>query len=216
MNRRKQNISRWYALGLAAVLVISSLILATGIALARYRTEYKETIKFVTGEPGGIYLGAVDEETGTFDVTATGNWEQVENTLQLDFSVANGVDQENCAERTQVFHVRLIGSLGIGQDETLPTIKLIDPTVHDSTKAADENEGYTAEPIRIVEGSLLHTTFGDGWVYCFLDEEGEELTWVLEGGEFSCVGLCALIVLDDNTQLDTSFLQLQVLGEMTD
>lgn len=216
MNRWKLNISRWSALGLAAVLVMLSVILATGTALARYRTKYDKTIQFAADKPAGIYLGMVDAETESFDATATGTWEQAGDTMQLHFSVANGTDAEAFAEKTQIFRVRLIGSLGIGQEQAMPVIKLMESGIQDDAEAAPEEEGYTAEPVAIAEGSLLHSTFGGGWMYCFLDENGEELTWTLEGGVFSCVDLCAVLVLDENTSIDPSFLQLQVIGETVD
>lgn len=215
MNRRKLNISRWSVLGLAAVLVMLSVILATGTALARYRTKYDRTLQFAAEKPALIYLGTVDAETEAFDPAATGTWERVGDTMQLHFSVANGTDAEAFAGKTQIFRIRLIGSLGIGQEQAMPAIKLMEPTIQDGEEAAPAEE-YTAEPVQIAEDSLLHSTFGDGWMYCFLDENGEERTWTLEGGAFSRIDLCAVLVLDENTSIDPSFLQLQVTGETVD
>lgn len=216
MNRWEQNISRWYALGLAAILLTVSLVLATGTAWARYRTEYEETIKIKTQKPAGIYLGQTDAETGVFDSAAVGTWEENESVVQLVFTVANGADDQNYQDQTQIFRVRLIGDLGMCLESAPPAIKLIDPRVYDLAEAAQEDVGYLAEPVRISRSSLLYTTFGDGWVYRFLDQDGEEITWTLDGKTFSSMELIAVMVPDEDTQIDTGLLQLQILAETSD
>ena len=61
---------------------------------------------------------------------------------------------------------------------------------------------------RIVSGSALHTTFGEGWIFRFEDDDGQELFWDLKGGELSCIEMA--LILEDGTLTDASLLQLQI------
>ena len=42
----KQNISKWYIIGLAVILIIGCLMIAVGSTWARYRTDYTGNVKF--------------------------------------------------------------------------------------------------------------------------------------------------------------------------
>ncbi len=212
MNQRKKNISRWALPMLLLLLTVGCLVASTGGALARYRAEWKETIYFEVRPPEQVVLGKmVTDENGTvsFDATAQGAWETVEGKQQLEFTVANGTTEEAYSQENQRIHLRLIGTLGIwdGDEEFTVTLQL--PPEEDAEES-EEPKKVQATVIRIQEGSPMYTTFGDGWVFAFYDEEGEELSWLLEGGELDTVTMT--LILEGAAQNEASLLQLQISG----
>jgi len=215
MDRRKLNISSRYSLGLAAVLVIFCLVVSTGVTWARYRTEVDESIHFKAREPVSVYLGKVEygeDDTaaenaaeGKFVQTNEGSWERNEDgELQLKFAIANGSSEAEFEERNQQVYIRLVGSLGIQSEGKTISPKLKFP----QEDKPEEPQQVEATAIRIAPESPMYTTFGEGWMFCFTDNEGEELTWTLEGGELNYIEM--ELTLEGGTLADTSLLQLQI------
>lgn len=209
MKRWKLNISSWYSLGLTALLVISCLVVSTGMAWARYRTEETESIYFKAREPVSVYLGKVEygegnAAEGKFVQTNEGSWELNEGgQLQLRFAVANGTSEAAFEERNQEVYVRIVGSLGIQTVADNISLKLTYP----NEENPDTLNVVKATAVRIDPNSTLYSTYGDGWVFTFR-EEGEELTWTLEGGELSYIEMD--LTVEGGTMADTSLLQLQI------
>ena len=209
MKRWKLNISSWYSLGLTALLVISCLVVSTGMAWARYRTEETESIYFKAREPVSVYLGKVEygegnAAEGKFVQTNEGSWELNEDgQLQLRFAVANGTSEAAFEERNQEVYVRIVGSLGIQTVADNISLKLTYP----NEENPDTPNEVKATAVRIDPNSTLYSTYGDGWVFTFR-EEGEELTWTLEGGELSYIEMD--LTVEGGTLADTSLLQLQI------
>lgn len=209
MKRWKLNISSWYSLGLTALLVISCLVVSTGMAWARYRTEETERIYFKAREPVSVYLGKVEygegnAAEGKFVQTNEGSWELNEGgQLQLRFAVANGTSEAAFEERNQEVYVRIVGSLGIQTVADNISLKLTYP----NEENPDTPNVVKATAVRIDPNSTLYSTYGDGWVFTFR-EEGEELTWTLEGGELSYIEMD--LKVEGGTMADTSLLQLQI------
>ena len=209
MKRWKLNISSWYSLGLTALLVISCLVVSTGMAWARYRTEKTESIYFKAREPVSVYLGKVEygegnAAEGEFVQTNEGSWELNEDgQLQLRFAVANGTSEAAFEERNQEVYVRIVGSLGIQTVADNISLKLTYP----NEENPDTLNVVKATAVRIDPNSTLYSTYGDGWVFTFR-EEGEELTWTLEGGELSYIEMD--LTVEGGTLADTSLLQLQI------
>lgn len=212
MNRQKQNRTLWLVSALLPILLLGCLIASAGSALARYRAEWKEQIYFTVRPPDQVVLGQmVTAEDGTvsFDPTAQGAWETVDGKQQLKFTMANGTSQEDYSKENQRIRLRLIGTLGIwdGSEEFSVTLQL--PPEED---AEDSEKPKTVEATitRIQEGSPMYTTFGDGWVFSFFDEEEEELSWLLEGGALNTVTMT--LILDGVSGNEASMLQLQISG----
>lgn len=209
MKRWKLNISSWYSLGLTALLVISCLVVSTGMAWARYRTEETGSIYFKAREPVSVYLGKVEygegnAAEGKFVQTNEGSWELNEDgQLQLRFAVANGTSEAAFEERNQEVYVRIVGSLGIQTVADNISLKLTYP----NEENPDTPNVVKATAVRIDPNSTLYSTYGDGWVFTFR-EEGEELTWTLEGGELSYIEMD--LTVEGGTLADTSLLQLQI------
>lgn len=213
MIQRKKNISRWALPALLLLMVLGCVIASTGGALARYRAERRESIEFQVRPPEQIALGKMvtaEDGTTTFDSTAQGVWETVDGKQQLTFTIANGTGADNFAGENQRIHLRLIGSLGIWDGSETFTVKLQVPSEEDP----EETETFEATVTRIREGSPMYTTFGDGWVFAFFDEEGEELGWLLEGGVFDSVTMT--LSLEGAALSEAGLLQLQITGGFTE
>lgn len=209
MKQRKKNRTLWLAAALLPILLLGCLIASTGGALARYRAERKEIISFEVRPPDQVVLGKMvtaEDETVSFDASAQGVWEIVEGKQQLEFTIANGTAADAFSQENQRIHLRLIGTLGIwnGSEELKLTLEV--PSEEDP----EETETYEATVTRIQNGSPMYTTFGDGWVFAFFDEEGEELSWLLEGGTLNTVTM--KLLLEGTAQNDASLLQLQISG----
>lgn len=238
MNKRKRNISQWYALGITALLMAGCMLLAVGSTLARYRTDSQQGILFEPREPVKVTLGKMilNEETQQqeFDSTASIGWvTQADGSALLNFVVSNQEQQEEPLE----VRVRLLGSLhawsgeesatlGGGETTETTTAATADTTeppvpggniiLTDCTpvEEGEEQPAYGAYVMRIPENSALYHSFGDGWVFRFLNDEGEELTWTLEEGKLSCVELNLTITGD--ALAGTSLFQLQIVAERED
>ena len=93
-------------------------------------------------------------------------------------------------------------------DTTAPVITL--KTVPGHLTLPGEETQITATITPITEGTALYHTHGGGWIYTFLDEEGEELSWTLPGGELSHVSLTVTMNAPPET---LSLIQPMVTGK---
>ena len=194
------------------MLVLLCLMVSIGVTWARYRTEMDKSVYFQVRKPVAFYLGRIEyaeDETqkdaeGKFVRSDEGEWERDEDgNLKLKFAVANGTSQTDYEKRDQQVSIRFIGSLGVQSGEAPITLTLTFPSEEDPEKPCQ----VKATAVRIDPESPMYTTYGDGWVFSF-QENGEELTWMLEGGELTYV---EMDVTMDAEVIDTSLLQLQVV-----
>ena len=191
---KQRNISRWYVLGLTALVVVGCLFLAVGSTWARYRTDYSGNVTIAAGKPVNALVGTWDDETGKFTESSELLWTEEDGTMNLAFAVSNNSVGEDCTVR-----VRLIVSLGAwSEDFDAKSVVISDGT----------ESKYTMEPLRIVKNSAMYYTFGDGWMFRFLDEDGEEACWTLEGGKLTCKEFG--ITIDSSVLTDISLVQLQI------
>lgn len=219
MNRRKQNISRWYALGLALILMAGCLLVSVGTAYARYRLDSESLIPFTNKIPAQVVLGTA--VNGVFDQNGEFTWQQVQLTegeggeaaarevYRLTFAVSNYNDIAPDEGQDLLVRVRLIGTLDAWNSASGGTVVLRDGTVLADGTVREVKATVTAIP----EDTALYHAFGKGWVFQFLDEYGRELTWHLEGGKQTFREL--EITMDAAAVNGTSLLQLQVTGEHT-
>lgn len=219
MNQRNKKHSLWYSLGLGVLLCIAVLVVSTGTAYARYRTERTKTVKFAVREREQIVLGtelhtvtseeATDElPEGTVVLEAQENlvWEDVDGTSRLTVVIGNGTSKYQYSQRDQQVQVRLLGTLGVWDGEKPVEMKL-------TVEQAENTEELLAVSSSLEEGTALHYTFGDGWVYTFQSEEGE-LRWELPGGGFNTIRLS--ITMEGVTPNEAAALQFLVTAEVTD
>lgn len=195
MNQRKPNRIVWYSLALALLLCTAFLVTSTGTAFARYRTERSAKVTFEVREPEQICLGTLALD-GTFR-TSLPAWTTGDDVPTLTLAVANGTSADECSQRDQIFSLRLVGTLGM---ETAPMYLTL----------PGEETQITATITPITEGTALYHTHGGGWIYTFLDEEGEELSWTLPGGELSHVSLTVTMNAPPET---LSLIQPMVTGK---
>lgn len=227
MERRKVNKSPLIRLGLIAVLMLGCLVTAIGPAQARYKVSDRATAELGIRPLEQIYLGqmvkaSADSEEEVFDETRKGVWQMVDGRVQLEFVVANGVIEQRKDPKTgemysaEVFAqedqralIQLVGDLSVWDGKQKFSVELIAP----SRVKRGETEVYTAVPQRIDPDSPLYKTFGDGWIFTFVDKDGQELTWLLEGGKLSAVEY--VVVLDGISTDQVGHLMLKVTGDYT-
>lgn len=215
MNRRKLKIFPW-SVGLVFVLMILCLMTAVGSSFARYQTNQSESLLLTARNPVQVYLGTTvtDAETGetVFDSQAVGSWETTIDSSRLAFTVANGTSTQAYTQQDQRFSVRLVGSLGIWDGSVTVDVTLRIPKEAEQTDPQfDEIQGTGT---RIQPETPLYRTYGDGWVFSFLDEDGEEMTWLLEGETFSSVDMT--VILEGTELTDPSLLQPVITGYFAD
>lgn len=201
MGRKTCNI----LLGLAVLAVLAGLIAAFGISFARYRADYSQALGFQSQRPGQIHLGTLataDEPQGwSFQPQTQGTWQTRDDEHYLELVVANGISHQDYTHETQNFTLQLVGSLGIwdGTDVADLTLRVYQPEPLDH-----EYQDFQATASRIQKGTPLYRTYGDGWVFSFL-EEGEQVTWTLDGSAFSTVKMT--LILDGGQLTHPSLLQ---------
>ena len=218
MNHRKPNMKMWYSLGLTLLLSLAMLLVATGTAFARYRAERDREITFQVRKPEQIQLGTISviEKDGDeadlmiFHPSQQLLWKTEDGVTKLEFVVTNGMSVTDYSARTQQVRIRMIGSLGLWNGTAVPEILIIPPQEDGDEEIAAVKA--TAEPLP--EGTSLYYTYGEGWLYTFLDEEGKELTWELKGGRFDYAEI--LVTIDGQIPDNPSMLQPYVTAEVMD
>ena len=212
MDKKKVNILHRYGWYLAAICLCVCVTAGVGISFARYRNDFlTASFWFSSAVTETILMhGEVTEEdeeavvSGTWPETPA-MWSYSGSEAALRFSVSNGQSAENFAERDQNFSVELVASLSIEDPEKLE----VTLSVPDETGEWIEYKGTAEE---LVEGTRYHTVYGDGWVYRFTDEEGNEPVFMLEGGALRYTN-CVLTVVGD---IGSSMLSLEISGRYAD
>ena len=215
MNQRKPNRKAWYSLGLTMLLCVGLLTVATGVTFARYRAERTTDFSIRVRKPELICLGEVITETEEgeppvtteiFTPSAQLNWETKDGATQLKFAIGNGSSEEEYSARDQRVSLRMIGSLGLGMEP--PGLVLTLPPEEEGK----EGKEIQATVTRLVEGTALQLSHGDGWLYTFSDGTDEELFWELEGGDLNYV--CLTITVTGEVPADLTLLQPYVVAEV--
>lgn len=217
MNQRKPNRKAWYSLGLMMLLCISVLVAATGTTFARYRAERERTITVQVREPEQIHLGTVNILTDDADPTVVAEefvpttqlaWETEDGVTQLKFAIGNGASKSDYSARDQKVQLRMIGTLGNWTGTDAAKLSLTLPP----EEGSEEETVIEATVTPLTEGTALYHTYGEGWLYTFLDEEKKELFWELPGGELSFVSLT--VTINGEVPSDLSLLQPYVISEV--
>lgn len=212
MLRWKFNTFPWTA-GLAVMMTVLCLMGAVGVSYARYQVNRSERIFYTPGKETQIYLGQTvtrgDGQT-EFDSQAVGSWETVDGKTVLNFTVANGTSPNSFAQQDQQVQLRLAGTLGIWDGQKTVNVTLRVPRKPLPDEQQMPYEEIPGKGVRIQPESPMYSVFGDGWVFHFPDENGEELSWLLEGGTFSQLPLC--MVIEGVERTDASLFQLTATG----
>lgn len=211
MNTNNHNRIRSSLLRIAVLCLCVCLVLGVGVSYARYRTDLM-TISywFKSSFYDTIVMhGAVTEDTDP----EAGVWNEIPDTwqtqdwdsAQLDFSISNGDSGSEFAARDQEATIQLIASLSIQNPENL-TVTLV------TSNEEGEPVNYTGVPEEIRSGSFLQSIYGDGWVYKFADENGEEPAFFLEGGKLSYQNFAVCI----EGNVNASLLSIELNGAYVD
>lgn len=188
-------------LGLAALLMLVSIVLTVGVAWGRYRTELDPfTYWFVPRNAEAVYLwGGKANDTYT---ELPGSWTVAESESILPFLVSNGISSEFSQTDVRIT-IQLAATEGILDGKNL-TLQLA--VVDGETEPV-----YSSRAEQIKEGTTLYDEFGGGWLYRFYDDAGNEMSWTLEGGQLSEFSGELHIAGTIDTEY-YSMLQLQVIG----
>ena len=184
-----------YKLSLTALTLVACLVLSVGIAFGRFRTKLEPfEYWFESKSVAELSLWGVDENDNLTYLPSS--WTLEPRGSVLLFGVTNGHAEEDLEFAVQV---AVSGDVSNGSALEMTLFP------------AGDIESYTASVTQIKQGTQLYEEFGPGWIYRFLDEEGMELYWTLEGGQqsvFQAELLCEGSVTEENSGM----LQLQVVA----
>ncbi len=184
---------------LAVSLLLICVILVVGVTWARYQTEKNSYLEYKTRNPGAVSLCTAYNEDGTLtEGNVTWTWSEGVGTAH--FYISNGTSTTEYSNEDVSATIRLLGSLSA-------TNATVEMTVSDGSSTTT---WLSATPVQIKEGTPLYSTFGNGNTYVFLNEDGSELSWNLEGGTLSVLSVD--IYVDLGQIQDAALLQLQVVG----
>ena len=183
------------------LLLLTCVFLVAGAAWARYQIKDFQIFSYELKDYSFIYLWhSYDEDTASFR-SEQSTWQTEGDRKILDFCVSNGT-AEDYAQADQQVKFRLLVSLGAwGGIEEMDTLLRFSQT----------GESFQGSAQPITADTPVYSTFGEGWVITFCDEEGEEVSWTLEGDELSY--LEAQIVVRNVELQSTTLMQLQVIGD---
>lgn len=193
-NREKRTV---YQLTLTVLLLLACMILVVGAAWARYRTEEFSFLTYQAKQPDSVSIwSGYDAQTG--ELTAgESSWTIYNGEGSLQFFISNGTDSDASDENQRVI-IRLLSS---------PTAQELD------VRLTVDGEAWDSDATQIAEGTALARSFGPGWMYVFRDDSGKELSWTLNGGEFSVLSARVDVTGLEQQESMTNLFQLQVIGE---
>lgn len=225
MKLRKMNTS-WLMLGMVLVLLMACFMVVVNPAFARYQVESEGTANLQARPLEQIYLGQMVPGTGgeqepVFDHEIQGKWYALDGVMTLEFAVANGKYEDLVDENREVSTIEIFAE----SDQRAMVRLVASPIVWDGTgefpltlrapsrTTQGEFEEFQAVLEWIHPDSILYKNFGEGWSITFLDEHGQELSWLLEGGKLSAVEFALTLKgmpADENGQL-----KLQIVSDYT-
>ena len=195
MSRRESNISRRLVLAVTLAAMAMTLAMTAGMAFGRYRTELdRVSMLFQTKRSYYIYLNGPERADGGYD-PLPGNWELTQHRGELEFTVANGAQQEEFPDVDMSFQVSILLTQAVEEDFVLQL---------ETGDAVYEGRVTPIEP-----GSPAYAQVGQGWIYRFYDEKGREFTGLLEGEKHSAFS-ATLVCQGTLTQAELTMLQMQI------
>ena len=197
MGQKKLDRPHILAVPLTAILLLGCVCLLMGTAWARYRYKQTTELQFAPKTASQVYLFGT-ETNGSFTPLPEKLTETVNGQI-LNFVVSNGESGNHYSQEDQYVQVRLYASLSLGNGDNLSAVLTVGQTT------------YTAVVHHVDAASPICDAFGEGFVYCFVDANGQELSWHLEGGKLSTIDMT--LNVDAQTGLDSSLLHLMASGQ---
>lgn len=145
---------------LSAFLLMGCFVLLIGTSYARYQERITADYTLLVRKPATFQI--IQEET----------WTRSGDVEVYPFSISN---QEN--ESDTYFTIRFATTIGMQIDGA--SLRLL------TENTAGIQRGYDASVNKLPEDSISYQEIGEGFEYIFLDENGEERVWKLEGGQLS-------------------------------
>lgn len=197
-------MKRKYLNLLTLVCLVVCLVLSVGVAYGRYQWEFpRRSYVFAPELPDNIFLcGSLTaewQEHGKLSDVSE-KWVPSGDGVKLDFAVTNG-NEKQVSQQEKAYSIRLAAGLNI-EDPAKLTVTLY------WWDDRGDIHWQTAVPAPIQKGSMLHASFGDGWVYQFY-EENAEVSFSLTGGQLAYKNHTITVTGD----VETTLLDLQILGQ---
>lgn len=160
---------------LLAGVVMAVSVLFLGRAYARYQESQSCQLELQgNADKAKIYFRTTEE--GSY--AEAGTWEKVSDEAggyDMDFLLSNASGKDAYGFRTRNVTLQIVASAAdLEQQEAETEITLT---------AAGQT--YRASGEVIAKDSVLWKRYGDGRVYRFYNESGEEVSWTLQGGKES-------------------------------
>ncbi len=193
-----------YLLKILLLLLIACIVLAVGVTYGRYQSSIAAASFNVTAVPAdsfGVFGGVLNGENAESSWSALDSgWYLTDDGAKLQFFVTNGDSIQKFSQRDRTYSIKIVSSTA--DDPLNVTLSYID------------DKGNTMElpanPERIKEGSSLYDSYGEGWVYSFLDMSSNEVEFLLEGAKFSYRNF----TLNVSGASDPSLINLIVTGNL--
>lgn len=211
-------------------IVICLVLLCLGMCLSMVGTSYARYQQII-GEPTSMYIEGRERDVITLyggDVSYAwleqnsmpdleSSWTVTAGGAELKFSVTNGESLAVFAQRDQEFRIRLIAGLSIEKPENLQVTLVREEAVPAETTGdglilqaeTTEQVTFTGKAEEIVSGTALYHAYGDGWVYRFYDEKGEEIVFELPGGALEYQNFKIQV----SGEVSQTLLTMQVIGD---
>lgn len=177
MKSGKTNKIGEYGFLLPVALILLALTLMLGTAYARYCAVSESALEIANAaEMEQAYLLSADGNFLEDDAWS----HEGEGTYFLHFLLSNAAVPDYYVQKDLDIALRVASTVS-DQEGTV--------AVHLSV-GGDE---YVGEARPITKGSILWRQYGDGHLYYFYNEAGEELYWTLKGGHFSQTEMCLTV-----------------------
>lgn len=128
MKKRKQNISHWYLLGIAVILITFCLLMLFRPTLARYRAEANGVISYEVRKPVAVHLGVIQYVPQTEEITEN---EGTETTATETSAATESTDTTDTTETT-AFDTQTV--------EDVPLVPVFTPTQELNWERTDDGQ----------------------------------------------------------------------------
>lgn len=164
------------ALWLLPALLLLALVTALSTTLARY----------VVQQEGALGVASAAEISPVLlcdrygQPLVNGDWVRQGDTCRLDFTLCNAQSEVDIPQNELSTTLRVVSTVDLHGESTV--VRLL---------AGGDTYIGTAEPI--IKNTVFWRQYGDGDLYRFYNQAGEELVWTLEGGRLSQMEMTLLV-----------------------
>ncbi len=195
MGKRQSNRRLRTLMGIAALLILVWILsLSVGLTMGRYMTE---------GGADAVFTS----KTSQVHVTV-GEWTDLKT---LNIQASNYAEADAVADEDMILRVRAyVKNTLTGTESPAPDPENLILRIKSSTDGIAYTTEYQAKLFKSVDSATyLGKTSGVGWMYVFLDKNGNELTYILEKDKRSDIYF-ELIVDDDSFPINTQDIELKI------